>query len=196
MQCAARANDLLQVGSADPTIRLAVPKLENPMTSDVLLRDVTDDDLPKFFEHQLDPTANHMAAFTAKDPRDRKAFTAHWNRILADASVIIKTILFEGQVVGHVLSYEEAGKSEVSYWIGKAYWGQGIATRALSAFLAQANQTRPIYARVAKDNVGSLRVLEKCGFTISGEAKGFANARGQEVEELILELKAKESDRE
>jgi RimJ/RimL family protein N-acetyltransferase len=164
------------------------------MTSDLFLRDVVEDDLPIFYRQQLDPEANYMAAFTAKDPGDREAFAAHWNRILADATVIIKTIVFEGQVAGHVLSYEEAGKPEVSYWIGKAYWGWGIATRALSAFLGQANKTRPIYARAAKDNIASLRVLEKCGFTITGEAKGFANARGEEVEEFMLELKANESD--
>jgi RimJ/RimL family protein N-acetyltransferase len=52
------------------------------------------------------------------------------------------------------------------------------------------NRARPIYARVAKDNVASLRVLEKCGFTITGQAKGFANARGEEIEEWILELTA------
>jgi RimJ/RimL family protein N-acetyltransferase len=164
------------------------------MTSDLLLRDVVEEDLPIFFEQQSDPEANYMAAFTAKDPTNREAFTTHWNRIMADATVIIKTIVFDGQVVGSVLSYEESGKPEVSYWIGKAYWGQGIATRALAAFLARANKTRPIYARVAKDNLGSLRVLEKCGFRITGQAKGFANARGQEVEELILELSANERD--
>jgi RimJ/RimL family protein N-acetyltransferase len=158
------------------------------MSIDLLLRDVIEDDLPIFFEQQLDPDANHMAAFTAKDPTDREDFTDHWNRIQADATVIIKTIVFDGQVVGYVLSYEESGKPEVSYWIGKAFWGQGIATQALRGFLAQASRARPIYARVAKDNAASLRVLEKCGFTIAGQAKGFANARGEEIEEWILEL--------
>jgi RimJ/RimL family protein N-acetyltransferase len=158
------------------------------MPIDLSLRDVAEDDLPIFFEQQLDPDANYMAAFTAKDPTNREAFAEHWARILADATVLIKTIVFDGQVVGYVLSYEESGKPEVSYWIGKAYWGRGIATHALRAFLAQANQTRPIFARVAKDNVGSLRVLEKCGFTVTGQARGFANARGEEIEELVLEL--------
>jgi RimJ/RimL family protein N-acetyltransferase len=162
------------------------------MTSQLSLRDVVEDDLPIFFEHQLDPDANHMAAFTAKDPANREAFTAHWNRILADTTVLPKTIVFDGQVIGHVLSYEQGGKTEVSYWIGKAYWGRGVATRALSAFLAYVNKTRPIYARVAKDNIGSLRVLQKCGFAIIGEAAGFANARGRQVEEFILELTANE----
>ncbi|MDH3226824.1 MAG: GNAT family N-acetyltransferase [Thermoleophilia bacterium] len=83
--------------------------------------------------------------------------------------------------------YEESGRPEVTYWIGKPYWGKGLATRALSEFLARVNKTRPIYARVAKDNIGSRRVLEKCGFTTVGEAKGFANARDEEIEELIME---------
>jgi RimJ/RimL family protein N-acetyltransferase len=158
------------------------------MTSALLLRDVIEDDLPIFFEQQLDSDANYMAAFTAKDPTNRDAFMAHWNRILADPTVIIKTIVFDGHVVGSVLSYEESGRPEVSYWLGKEYWGKGLATRALSDFLAHSNTTRPIYARVAQDNIGSLRVLAKCGFMITGESKGFANARGKDIEELILEL--------
>jgi RimJ/RimL family protein N-acetyltransferase len=107
---------------------------------------------------------------------------------LANETTINQTIVFNGQVVGSVSSYEEEGKPEVTYWLGKEYWGKGIATSALREFLAQHNKTRPIYARIAKDNLGSCRVLEKCGFTIIGESKGFANARGQEIEEFLLEL--------
>jgi RimJ/RimL family protein N-acetyltransferase len=155
-------------------------------TSNLFLRDVLEADLPIFFEQQLDPDANYMAAFTVKDPADYNAFRAYWKRNLANTTGMIKTIVVDGQVTGYVLSYEEDGRPEVSYWIGKEYWGKGIATWALTNFLAQDNPTRPIYARVAKDNIGSRKVLEKCGFTISGEDKGFANARGEEVEEYIL----------
>jgi len=158
------------------------------MSNELLLRNVVNEDLPIFFEYQLDQGANYMAAFTARDPTDQEAFLAHWHRILADKTNIIQTILFNRQVAGSVSSYEEEGKPEVTYWLGKAYWGKGIATRALKEFLAQKNQIRPIYARVAKDNLGSRRVLEKCGFKIIGESKGFANARGEEIEELHLEL--------
>lgn len=158
------------------------------MTNELLLRDLVNDDLPIFFEQQLDQEANYMAAFTAKDPTNREAFTAHWDRILADETVILKTILFDGQVAGSVSSYEEEGKPEVTYWLGKEYWGKGIATRALKEFLTHYSKARPISARVAKDNLGSRRVLEKCGFTVIGESKGFANARGQEIEELLLVL--------
>lgn len=155
---------------------------------DVLLREVTEADLPIFFEHQLDADANHMAAFTSKDPANRAAFTAHWASILSDSTITIRTILVDGQVAGHVSSYEEsAGHPEVTYWLGKPYWGRGIATSALRAFLSHF-AARPIYARAAKDNLASLRVLEKCGFTIIGEDKGFANARSQETEEYLLQL--------
>ena len=158
------------------------------LPSSVVLREVQAEDLPLFFEHQLDPEANYMAAFTAKDPTDRQAFMAHWTRILGDATNTVRTILTQGQVAGSVSSYEEsAGHPEVTYWLGRPYWGQGIATAALRTFLAQVT-TRPMYARVAKDNLGSLRVLEKCGFTIVSEDRGFANARGQETAEWLLQL--------
>ena len=158
------------------------------MTNELYLRDVVNDDLPIFFENQLDHEANYMAAFTAKDPTNQEAFTEHWHKILANETNIIRTIIFNEQVAGSVSSYKEEGRPEVTYWLGKEYWGKGIATRALKEFLAHHNRIRPIYARVAKDNLGSRRVLEKCGFTVIGESRGFANARGQEIEEFLLEL--------
>ena len=162
------------------------------MADDVVLRNVEENDLPVFFEYESDPTAVYMAAFTNKNPADREAFDAHWKRILGDESIIVRTILFDGQVVGSVASFidPEFGKREVTYWIGRKYWGKGIATKALSKFLDEV-KGRPIYARAAKDNVASIRVLEKCGFKIIGYGEGFANARGKEIEEVILELAVK-----
>ena len=78
-----------------------------PLTSDVLLRDVIESDLPIFFDQQLDSDANHMAAFTTRDPANRDAFAAHWTRILGDETITIKTILFDGHVAGYVLIYED-----------------------------------------------------------------------------------------
>lgn len=154
----------------------------------VRLRAVVEDDLPGFFNMQLDEKANHMAAFTAKDPSDRDAFNAHWSKILSDDTIVKRTVLFEEHVVGSVLSFEQFGKREVCYWIEKEYWGKGIATLALSELLLELAQ-RPLYAHVARDNIGSIRVLQKCGFVISGYQNYFANARGQEIEEAVLELK-------
>jgi len=161
-------------------------------TSNVSLRDVQEGDLPIFFEQQLDPDSNYMAAFTAKDPTDRDAFMRHWSRILGDETTINKTILFERQVAGNIVCYpdKETDEPEIGYWIGKHYWGKGIATEALLQFLKYF-KIRPVYARVAKDNIASQRVLQKCGFTICGEGKGFANARGEEIEEFITRLEAK-----
>ncbi len=130
-----------------------------------------------------------MAAFTAKDPSDRAAYLAFWHRMLRDASVTMRTVLLDGQVVGSILCYvdEEFAKPEVSYWIDRAHWGKEIATAALVAFLHEITG-RPLYARAAKDNLASIRVLEKCGFTVTGERRAYANARGAEIDEVILTL--------
>jgi RimJ/RimL family protein N-acetyltransferase len=164
------------------------------MIDQIRLRDVTQEDLPILFAQQLDPAANFMAAFTAADPTDWDAFLAHWRRILGDATITVQTILIEdsgvgpgARVAGSVSCFLMFGQPSVSYWLGKEYWGRGIATAALGAFLQQL-AVRPLYARAAKDNAASLRVLEKCGFIIIGEDRGFANARGVEIEEFILEL--------
>ncbi|CAN5855679.1 GNAT family N-acetyltransferase [soil metagenome] len=157
------------------------------MANQVSLRDVQNTDLEVFFEHQLDKDANYMAACTAKDPADKKAFMAHWGKILADETISIQTIIFDDAIVGNISSHKWFGEPEVSYWISKECWGKGIATDALNLFLARVS-IRPLYARVVKDNAGSKRVLEKCGFTLSSEDKGFAEARGEEVEELIFVL--------
>ena len=153
----------------------------------ITLRDVTDADLPIFFDQQRDATYNHMAAFTPKDPDDRAAFDAHWKKIRADPENKNRTIVFEGQVAGHIASFVMGGDREITYGIARHLWGRGLATEALRALLA-VDTYRPLRARAAKDNVGSLRVLLKCGFEVIGEEIGFANARGQEIEELVLRL--------
>jgi RimJ/RimL family protein N-acetyltransferase len=155
------------------------------------MREPIETDLPVLFEQQLDPEANFMVAFISRDPSNREAFMAHWHKILGDENVLVCTITYAGRVAGSVLSYLDEGKPEVGYWLGREFWGKGIATQALQEFLDQVNTTRPIYARVAKDNLGSRRVLEKCGFAVIGEAIGFANARGKEIEELVLEKGSK-----
>lgn len=159
------------------------------MISTVQLRDVNESDLPIFFEHQLDPEATQMASFPS---RSRDGFMAHWTKIMTDGSVVLKTILFNGDVAGNIVCFEQLGEREVGYWIGKEYWGKGIATRALQEFLEQID-TRPLYAHVAKQNIASRRVLEKCGFVVSGEDKFFSQILGDDIEEYILILNAGQS---
>lgn len=101
-----------------------------------------------------------MAAFPA---RQRDHFVVHWAKIRADQTVIMQTVVVDGQVAGNVVSWEQSGRRLVGYWIGRAYWGRGVATTALASFLGRVTP-RPLYAQVAVHNVGSVRVLEKCGF--------------------------------
>jgi RimJ/RimL family protein N-acetyltransferase len=156
--------------------------VNRPPSGDVLLRDVEKSDLPILLEHQLDPEATRMAGFLA---RDRKSFMAHWNRILEDESVVTKTVLFEGEVAGNIVSFVNSGEREVGYWIGRQFWGRGVATRALAEFL-RLEARRPLYAGVALHNAASVRVLQKCGFRILRE----------EPDDLILKLSADETDHE
>jgi RimJ/RimL family protein N-acetyltransferase len=157
--------------------------------SDILLREVTEADLVIFFEQQKDPAANWMAAFTAKDPTDWAAFAAKWAKILGDDTVTAKTIVCGGRVAGSIGSFVApwSGQREVTYWLGRDYWGRGVATTALAAFV-EGLAERPLYARAAADNIASIRVLEKCGFVKIGGERGFADARGAEIEEVVFEL--------
>jgi RimJ/RimL family protein N-acetyltransferase len=154
---------------------------------DLTLRPVVLEDLPAFFEYQADPVANAMAAFTVADPNDREAFMAKWARILADDGIVARTIVVDGVPVGNVSIFPLLGEISIGYWIGRAYWGRGIAKAAVGAFLASV-PTRPLHARVAEDNLASLSILNQCGFVVAGEDRGFANARGREIREIILIL--------
>ncbi len=152
--------------------------------SDVVLRDVSEEDLTAFYEHQREPEACEMAAFP---PRDRDAFTKHWSDILADPTVDRKTILSDGQVAGYLVGFGQQGKRQIGYWIGRSFWGRGIATRALASFV-DSLAGRPLYAYVAKRNVASIRVLEKCGFKFHGEDMAPVQKGQPVVEEFVFKL--------
>lgn len=158
------------------------------LENEINLREVIESDLELFFKFQLDKEANYMAAFTSKDPSDRRAFDNHWNKILNHPDIVNRTILFKNTVVGHIAKFTSEDNPEITYWLDKKFWGKGIATEALKQFL-ELITIRPIYARVAKDNIGSNRVLEKTGFVIIGENKDYAEGRKQETEEYIRILK-------
>ena len=157
-------------------------------TTAITLRDVTEADAHTFFGHQLEEDGRRMAAFTRKEHRDRDAYDAHWAKLFADESVTTKTIVFDGDAAGYLGKFVRAGDAEVTYWLGRAYWGKGIASKALSLFLELVEE-RPLYGRVVADNVASLRVLQKCGFSEVGRETAFAEARGEDVEEIVLELR-------
>jgi RimJ/RimL family protein N-acetyltransferase len=149
-----------------------------------VLRDVLDSDVDAFYEHQLDPEATRMALFPS---RDREAFDAHWRRLLADDAVTKKTIVDEGKVAGNIGCWEQEGRRLVGYWLGREFWGRGLATRALAELLQEV-AARPLHAWVARTNTGSIRVLEKCGFVVAGSRTEHDQKLGKPVEELLFEL--------
>jgi len=162
-------------GSAQDAGEAGTCTREGAMGEEVTLREVRDDDLPIFFLHQSDPESNRLASFPARDPA---AFDAHWAKIRADASIILRSILVDGQVAGNLVSFEQGGEREVGYWLGREFWGRGVATSALAQFLDIVT-VRPLHAVLAPHNVASRRVLEKCGFR-------FENEQGDELRLVLI----------
>ncbi len=151
------------------------------------LRPAQVSDLDIFFQFQLDEQACYLAAFTPKHPADKKAYIEKYTKHLNDPAIRTQTILADGAIAGSVARFVIQGDTEITYWIDKKYWGKGVATTALEKFLST-ESARPIFGRVAFDNFGSQKVLEKCGFVKTGTDRGFANARQQEIEEFIYKL--------
>lgn len=154
---------------------------------EITLRPLEDTDLDPLFIWESEPRAVRMAAFTRAEPSDRAAFDAHYARIRAVPSNWLWAIEADGEFVGTIGSYTLEGDREVTYWISPARWGQGIASRALRAYL-DIEQTRPLYGRVAEHNAGSAKVLMRAGFVQIGTATGFAAGVGAEVVERIFRL--------
>lgn len=155
--------------------------------SDIKLRPTEVSDLDFLFEFQLDKEGGYLAAFMPKDPTDKSAFINKYTKLLVDPTVSNQTIVIDNNIVGSIAKFMIEGDTEITYWIDRNFWGQGIATIALKQFL-NTETTRPIFGRVAFDNFGSQKVLEKCGFLKIGSDRGFANARQTEIEEFIYKL--------
>ncbi len=154
---------------------------------DIQLRPTEISDLENLFQFQLDKEGGYLAAFMPKDPTDKSAYIDKHTKLLNDPTVNNQTIILDNTIVGSIAKFIMEGDAEITYWIDRKFWGRGIATKALKDFLTL-EQTRPIFGRVAFDNFGSQKVLEKCGFVKIGKDKGFANARQTEIEEYIYQL--------
>ena len=166
----------------DPDARIET-QVPSPIMTRVTLREVRDDDLATFFEHQSDPEASRMANFP---PRDRATFMAHWARILVGSGTE-RTVEADGAVAGYIVSWTHDDERDVGYWIGREHWGAGVATAALGAFLTILEE-RPLFAHVAEHNIGSIRVLEKCGFALVDNVALPDEARNEEGTERLYRL--------
>ena len=153
----------------------------------IKLRQSVLSDLDLFFQFQLDKEANFLAAFTSKDSANKETYLEKYTKHLLDPTINTKTILVDNIIVGSIAKFVIEGEAEITYWIDRNYWGKGIATYALKQLLT-IETTRPIFGRVAFDNLGSQKVLENCGFVKIGTDKGFANARQIEIVEFIYKL--------
>jgi [ribosomal protein S5]-alanine N-acetyltransferase len=153
----------------------------------IKLTKTTPKDLETLFVFQTNKEGIWMAAFTAKDPSDREFYMEKWIKIVENEEIRMQTIRFENKIIGSVIHFNVMEETHVSYWIDQQYWGKGLATEGLKTFI-EGSSKRPLFARVAYDNYGSQRVLEKCGFKSIGEAKGFANARSKEIKEFIYKF--------
>jgi len=154
---------------------------------EICLREVQDTDLPEFWEQVTDPQGQQMAAVTRDYHYDRDQFDQFWAMVRADTAVIVRTVLADGVVAGHAAVFGPPSGREVTYVIARRFWGHGVATAAL-AQLIDLEPARPLYADAAADNAGSIRVLEKCGFAVTGRSRTFARARGEEIELVHLTL--------
>jgi RimJ/RimL family protein N-acetyltransferase len=147
----------------------------------VKLRPVEEEDVRIFYEDQADREGAAMAAVPS---RSRGEHEAHWKKILADKTNVLRTIVEEGHVVGNVVSWIHDDRRAVGYWISKDHWGKGIATQALREFVDELKE-RPLYAFVALHNLGSIRVLEKCGFRVVDEP---GPGLGDDIPEQVMAL--------
>jgi RimJ/RimL family protein N-acetyltransferase len=155
--------------------------------TDVALRSLEDSDLDALFAQMSDPESVWMAAFTSRDPADRAAFDAHMQRIRAAPDITMLAVTLDGKLVGSIGSFVVDGETDITYWVDRAFWGQGIAGRAVAALLNLVT-VRPLHARAASDNLGSLTLLRRAGFREIGTEISYANARGAEIEETVLRL--------
>lgn len=170
---------------SDVGARYLHPTMTDAGDLDVGLRPLRDDDLDAIFDQWREREAVRMAAFTPPDPDDRKAFDRRISEIRANPTPL-RVITLADKVVGTISSCVVDGDTEITYWVDRSVWGRGVASRALALFL-DLETTRPLFARAASDNAASLRVLEKAGFRVVGTDRGYAPARGEEIEETILQ---------
>lgn len=157
------------------------------LPASISLRPTKPADLERLFLFQLDEEACHLAAFMPQDHTNQAAYLEKYTGFLQNPTINMQTILVDGTIAGSISKFEIEGDAEITYWLDRAYWGQGIGSAALATFLTL-ETTRPLFARVAFDNRGSQKVLEKGGFIRTGTDKGFANARQTQIEEFIYQL--------
>jgi len=157
------------------------------MTVNMQLRKTTTEDLETLFVFQADEESNRVAAFNSPDPKDKSAYMKKWTKIVANPAINMQTIFVDDILAGSVIHFDLGDETNISYWIDRQHWGRGIASKAVQQFLGTTGK-KVLFGRVAFDNIGSQKVLERNGFVRIGAERGFANGRGEEIEEFVYKL--------
>lgn len=159
---------------------------------DIVLREVEDADLHAFYSFLQDPQAQAMASSSTEDGTDPQAFDAYWARLRRSPTAVTRTIALAEDpahgVVGHIEKFDDEERPYVRYWVDREFWGRGIATGALRAFLDDVVNERPLFARQNRTNEASLVVLKRNGFKLAGQDTGYDAMRGRMLDDIILRL--------
>ena len=106
----------------------------------------------------------------------------------------VRAIDYENRPVGSIGIFQDMDiyrfNYEIGYWLGEAYWGQGIMSAALQQMVAYAfseTEAHRLYAGVFEHNKGSARILEKNGFRLVGVAEKKVYKQGEFLNEFLYE---------
>ncbi|WP_321363863.1 GNAT family N-acetyltransferase [uncultured Celeribacter sp.] len=110
---------------------------------------------------------------------------ANWFTRRVAAIAFVYGLEFQGRIIGTI-----GCEGEFGYWLGRAYWGQGLMTEAaravLTAWFAEGHDQ--IEAGYFTENARSSHVLRKMGFVETGQSRSFSLAQGQEVDRIDMIL--------
>ena len=157
------------------------------MPTSLQLREVLPGDIALFYEHHLELRPLPLDADDADREASRARFMERWDQLLSEEGAFVQTITWDGVPVGYVARFTQKDRPAISYWLGRDYWGKGIATQAVRNFLGRVDE-RPLFARVAYDNLASIQVLRKTGFEIVGHDRCYSDLHGEEIDEIVLAL--------
>jgi len=144
----------------------------------IKLRDYAIADTERFAELANNENVSRYLIYTFPYPYTRQD-AAQWIATGARANnAVTQAIEYRGEFVGTIGITPQTGwkahSAEIGYWIGEEYWGRGIATAALRAMSETAFSTlgyKRLFAPVLGPNKASMRVLEKCGYSLEGILK-------------------------
>lgn len=128
-------------------------------------------------------------------PTDAERFCRLRARRIEDGPITFALTL-HSSLIGMIEAVFKPGQSPgpvyaLAYWIGQPYWGKGLMSEAVRAFVThvfQIDNARLIVSAVLKENAASLRIQEKLGFVRDEEKLIHSRPRGVEVPLITTKL--------